>query len=189
MTFASLLPAWLDAFFIGPFRWLPDPTLSLWLGTAFLCAYAVLGGEITSTLLFWSHRGYYERLQDEVVKAHNLSVEALRAGNKEAYTAINKQAHERFGKAFFAQAAVGMASLWPVPFALDWLSLRFEGIPVHRIPFTDQSVGYVFVFLALYIPLRILFSRIKKRLPGFRRVEEARRRAREARGAMRSFFS
>lgn len=188
MNFMLSIPAWLDAFLIAPFRWVPDPIAGLWLGVAFVCVYSVLLGESASALLFWTHRGYYERLQDEVVKAHNLSVAALRAGNKEAYTAVNTQAHEHFGRAFFAQAAVGMASLWPVPFALAWLSLRFEGIAVHRIPFTERTVNYVFVFLLLYIPLRIGFSRLKKFLPGFKQVEESRRRARKARGAMRSFF-
>jgi hypothetical protein len=189
MDLASLLPPWLDACLIAPFRWLSAPFLGVWLGSAFLCAYCVVIGEMTSALLFWGNRNYYTRLQDEVVKAHNLSTRALHAGDKEAYLAVNRQAHEHFGKAFFAQAALGMASLWPLPFALGWMSLRFSGIGMYSIPYTEKELGYVFVVLTLYIPARILFARMRKHLPGFRRVEDFRRKSAEARGAMRSLFS
>lgn len=189
MDFASLLPPWLDTFLIAPFRWLlPHDVLGFWLGSAFLCAYCVILGEITSSLLFWCNRHYYTSMQDEMVRAHNLSVQALHAGNKEAYLAVNRQAHERFGKSFFAQAATGMSSLWPLPFALGWMSLRFAGIDVYHIPYTEKTLGYVFVMLALYIPFRILFSRLRGHLPLFSRVEAFRRQAAEARGVMRSLF-
>ncbi len=90
---------------------------------------------------------------------HALSMKALHSGNKEAYLASNKLAHEYFGKHFFARASVGMAAIVPIPFALAWLSLRFEGIVLYKIPFTSITMGYVFVFLTAYICVRISWGR------------------------------
>lgn len=188
MDVAALIPAWLDQFLISPFRWPHSPQLAMWLGSALLCAYCTFIGECTATLLYWCNRRYYAEQQDALVRAHNLSVDALQSGDKASYTAINKEAHELFGKTFFAQAAMACSSLWPVPLALAWMALRFEGIEVHTLPFTDRPLGYVFVFFSLYIPCRIVFSRLKKRLPFFRNVEWMKEEARNKRGALKSFF-
>ncbi len=103
-------------------------------------------------------------MQDEMQRYHKISMNALHAGNKEAYFAANKMAHEHFGKNFFARASVGIATIFPVPFALAWLSLRFEGITLYSIPFTNIQMGYVFVFLTSYILLRIMWNPLKLRI-------------------------
>lgn len=123
-----------------------------------------------------------------MVKSHNLTVEALHAGDTEAYRAVNTVAHEHFGKSFFAGAALGISALWPVPFALAWLALRFEGVPIVTVPFMERALGYPFVFLSLYIIARVLFSRISHRLPFFRKVATLRREARKQRGPARKLF-
>ena len=187
MDFAAALPAGLDAFLIFPFPVPPDPLWGVWLGCAILSLYTVVIGEATAALLYWLNRRHYAKTEDEMVRAHNNSVAALHAGDKESYLAINKTAHEHFGKSFFAGAAVGMSSLWPLPFALAWLSLRFEGVDLFSVPFMERPTGYVFVMLALYIPERIVFSRLKKHLPGFRTVEAWKQRAQQARGEMKRF--
>ena len=187
MDFSSLIPPALDAFLIAPFRAPSDPLAGMWLGCAVLCFYAVIIGEATAALLYWINRRYYAGMEDEVVRAHNVSVAALHAGDKESYLAVNKTAHEHFGKSFFAGAAVGMSSLWPLPFALAWLALRFEGVELFSLPFMERPAGYIFVTFTLYIPERILFACIKKYLPGFGKVEEFKRKQKEARGAMRRF--
>lgn len=187
MDFAALVPAWLDAFLIAPFRWPTSPYMGIWWGSALLALFCLLLGELTAAILFWVQRHRLLGMQDEMLRYHNLSVDALHAGDKEAYLAANKLAHEDFGRSFFAQAAVGMVSIWPVPFALAWMSLRFEGIPVHSIPGTDLQAGYVFVLLTCYIVERIVFGRCKRYLPIFSRIEEVKRLAREQRGAARHF--
>ncbi len=154
----------LDSFFIAPFRWPNSAVLGLWLGCAILAFYCSLIGETIYVLFMKVHKKYYHGLSDETLHYHKLSMKALHSGNKEAYLAANKLAHDKFGKSFFAKASVSMATLTPVPFVLHWLSLRFEGIAVHSIPFTEKSVGYVFVFLTLYIFERIIVSKIRKRM-------------------------
>lgn len=190
MNIASFLPAWLDAFLIAPYRWPPADIYGMWLGSALLAFYCVVLGEVISTSLYLLHHKYYDSMQDRMHHYHNLSVQALHAGDKKAYLAANKLAKEDFGKSFFAQATIGIASLLPVPFALAWMSLRFEGIVLYTVPLIGIKAGYVFVFLSMYIVLRIYFAKkIKKRLPVFRRVEALKEAAKEARGKARSFFN
>lgn len=188
MDFTALFPPWLDAFLIAPFRWPSSPMSGMMVGCSLLSFYCILIGEMVGGGLYMFHNRYYQGMQDNVLRYHNLSVEALHAGNKEAYLAANKMAQEHFGKSFFAHNSIGVTTLLPVPFALAWLSERFEGIPLVHIPGTDLVGGYVFIFLSLYIVLRITFSRIKKHLPLFRIVEQHKANARKARGMARSMF-
>lgn len=185
---AYYLPAWLDAFLLAPFTWLGSPFASFWLGCALLAAYATLLGELVSGLLFMTHKSYYLELQDTMIHMHNVSVDALHQSDKESYLAANKLAQEAFGKTFFSEATVGMASVLPVPFALAWLALRFTGIPVLTVPVLGTELGYPFVFLLLYIGLRILFAKGKKHLPFFRTIHAIKQKAKEARGPMRRFI-
>jgi hypothetical protein len=189
MDFAALIPPWLDAILITPFRWPASPLWGMWLGSLPLAFFCVFLGEYTGAALFLLRRRRRDSAQSEMFRYHNLSVRALHEGNKEVYLAANKLAQENFGKAFFAQAAIGAASLWPLPFALGWMALRFEGIALYRIPGTGRNVGYVFILLTLYILLRLLFSHCKRHLPLLGRVEEMKRRDREERGPIRSFFA
>ena len=183
-----LLPHWLDAILIAPFQAPAHALWGFWLGCIVLAGYCVLLGELTSAVLYLVNRRFYAAQQDAMTKAHNLSVEALHSGDKESYKAVNRQAHEAFGKAFFAQAALGIASLWPVPFAMAWLNARFEGVPIIVIPYWDHPLYYPFVLILSYIPLRVLFARYKRHLPLFCRVVAFQEAAKKARGEMRSFF-
>ncbi len=155
-----MLPTWLDAFLIAPFRWPSIAKFGLWLGCIFLALYCIGIGKIIYNCLQKLHKQYYATMQNDMQHYHNISMKALHLGNKEAYFAANKIAHEHFGKHFFAKASISMASLVPVPFALAWLSLRFEGLTLYTIPFTNLNLGYVFVFLTCYIILRIVLSKI-----------------------------
>ncbi len=153
------LPAWLDALLIAPFRWPNVAEWGLWLGCAVLAFYCIGIGKIIYIGLQKLHNTYYTSMQDDMQHYHGISMKALHLGNKEAYFAANKIAHEKFGKHFFARASISMASLVPVPFALAWLSLRFEGITLYTLPHTEINMGYVFVFLTCYITLRITWAK------------------------------
>ena len=111
MDFAALVPAWLDAFLIAPFRWPASAEAGLWLGSALLAFYSLVLGELISALVYLWHRRRLEAMQAEVLRYHNLSVDAIHAGDKQAYLAINKMAHDEFGKSFFAQAGPGTAAM------------------------------------------------------------------------------
>ena len=101
----------------------------------------------------------------ETARRHDQSMNAMRAGDKVAYKAINKLANEAYGKTFFLQLAMAAASLWPIPLALAWLQLRFFRVdfplPV-ELPFLGKSVGYPFVFLPAYILVRIAWNHVKR---------------------------
>ncbi len=161
ITYYTLL---LDKFLIFPFRLPSSAVMGIWLGCLILSFYCTLIGEGIRYIFMKAHNKYYTNLSDETERYHKLSMKALHSGEKEAYLAANKMAHDSFGKSFFAKASVSMTILLPVPFALHWLSLRFENITIHTIPFTEQNVGYVFVFLILYIIWRIIFSKFRKKV-------------------------
>ena len=177
----------LDPLLIAPFRWSGNAYIGLVIGTAVLCVLCVLVGELTGAALFYLNRGYHIRLRKKMVDAHNSSVNAIHAGDREAYLSINRLAHDNFGKYFFAQAALGTATLWPLPFALGWMSYRFEGVGLFPLPFTDREAGYVFVCLLFYIVMRIGFSRIKRHLPLFSSIHAMHEEAKRLSGEMRSF--
>ena len=157
-----MLPSFFDPALIAPFRVFGDPLTGFWVGCDVLALWCVLLGRATLAALERAGRSYYTRLDNEMRRSHDLSMEALHAGDKQAYLAINSMAHERFGKHFFARAALGMGSLWPVPFALGWLASRFEGIDLFILPLLDKPVGYPFVFILLYIIERITFGRLER---------------------------
>ncbi len=159
-----MMPLFLDTFLIAPFRAFPSPMTGFWIGCALLALWCVLLGRITQALLEYAGRSYYARLDGELRHSHDLSMKALRAGDKQSYLAINSMAHERFGKQFFARAALGMGSLWPAPFALWWLSLRFEGVELFTPPFMSGPAGYPFVFILLYIVERIAYGCLERRV-------------------------
>lgn len=179
----------LDAIFIAPFRWLVEPLAGFWLGTTLIAFYCLIFGELTYAMLFLSQKSRFISMQDEVIRYHNLSVDAIHAGNKEAYLAANSIAHEKFGKSYFALAAAGMARVWPVPFALAWMSLRFEGVDILQIPGTSLHAGYVFALILSYFVERLLLFPLKKYLPIFSRIEDIKRRARERRGEVHHFLN
>jgi len=169
---------YVDAALIFFFRLPGHSTAGFYLGTLVLCAAAVVVGEATYILAYMLNRRHYESGQDEMVRMHNLSVQAIAAKDKASYKAANSLANESFGKSFFAQAALFCASLWPVPFLLGWMSLRFRGV---GIPFFGLSVSYVAVFLPTYILCRYGFSKIKGRLPFFSKAQATMRQMAEKR--------
>ena len=74
---------------------------------------------------------------------------------------------------FFAQIALAAGALWPVPFALAWMHIRFSDVdfalPFH-VPYVGDYVGYAFSFIPMYILVRILFVRLKPHLPYFSKI-------------------
>ncbi|MDR2574422.1 MAG: hypothetical protein LBC94_08820 [Desulfovibrio sp.] len=165
MDFASLIPVWLDAFLIAPFRWPADAHAGMWLGSALLAFYCLLIGQCTAAALYSLHRKYYAASDSEMLRYHKLSMDALHAGNKDAYLAANTLAREHFGKSFFAGASRGLTSLWPLPLALGWMSLCFEGIALYAVPVLGYEAGYVFVLLTAYIVLRLCWGKVKRCIP------------------------
>jgi hypothetical protein len=159
----------IDPFLVWFYRLTGYALVDFLVGTFFLALLTVVIGEFTISLAFLASRKYIDDTTDEVVRYQNLSVDALSAGDKEAYRAANKLANDAFGRSFFMQIALSAAFLWPIFFAVDWMGHRFSDVEF-RILFTDYSVGYICIFIALYAAARIIFKRIKYKLPYFKNI-------------------
>ena len=158
----------LDSVLIFFYRAADNPVAGFFLGTFILClACAIIGGyaALGFSVINRKHIG---KLYSETVSMHNLSVKAIAVKDKINYKNCNKLANEAFGRYFFAQFGEGAAALLPVPFALAWMQLRFQevsfSLPFH-IPGIGETASYPFIFIFLYILCRILFRKIRNKLP------------------------
>jgi hypothetical protein len=171
MDHIALFVDMMDSFLIAPYRWPKNPMVGWWVGTFILAVWSTILGELTVALAFRANRSHVREAVQEMVERHNQSMNALKAGDKGSYKAINKLANEAYGKTFFLQLAMASASLWPVPFALAWMQSRFSNVHF-PLPFNmsliGDSVSYPFVFIPLYILTRMLFGKARKYLPYFK---------------------
>ena len=163
----------LDALLIAFFRLAENPMLGYLTGIAVLSLGCVILGELSMGLAYrWNH-AFLRRDNRRLVRLQNGSLRALKARDKESYQALNREANDAFGKVFFTRVALAAASLWPLPFAMQWLESRFGDVlfalPI-ALPKTGDTVGYAFTFIPMYILVRIVFGRVKGRMPFFRGV-------------------
>jgi len=161
-----------DTTLIFFFRLVENPMLGYLIGIALLALLCAVIGDLTIALAFRFNGAFFHRDNQELVRMQNKSLLALKAQDKESYQACNLVANDSFGKVFFSQIALGASSLWPVPFALQWLNERFADVAfLLPIPLGARTeVGYAFTFIPMYILMRILFGQVKTRLPGYRRL-------------------
>ncbi len=175
----------LDDFLIAPFRLFLSPILGFWFGCSVLALYCIVLGELSFLIVYIFNRNFYIELNQGMTEMHNISVEAIRRKNKQIFKDANWWANEYFGKVFFSQMALFAVSIWPVPFAMGWLQLRFSGIAVHILAGVD--FGYGFVFLSVYIVLRIGFSKIRRKIPILKKLDEMRQADGEKAGKITSW--
>jgi hypothetical protein len=159
----------IDPYLVWCFRITGHSLADFLLGTLILALLTMIIGEMANFLAFLALRKQLEEVTAKAAKYQDLSVEALMAGDKPSYKAANHLANEAFGKAFFMQVALSAGFLWPVCFALAWMQYRFQELE-YPIPFTGLSLGFIGVFILIFIPVYILFRRVKSRLPFFRRL-------------------
>ena len=151
----------INAILIQPYRVFDNPLPAFWFGTACLALLCVIIGNLTGAILYKLNKKHYEAQNNELDRLHTLSIRAANTGNKETFKAVNSLAHESFGKNFFTGVALFSATLWPLPFALGWMSERFADITVHTVPWINKDLGYTFVMLSCYIGIRLLYSRLR----------------------------
>jgi len=145
------------------------------MGTSVVALLAVIIGEFTMSVAFLFNRGTIEEVSGEMVRMNNLSVTALKSGDKTGYTSCNRLANDMFGRQFFLMIALSASSLWPAFFALAWMQTRFADVEFHlpfSVPVFGQSVSYVFTFIVCYVVMRLFFSRIKRYLPYFKKMKK-----------------
>jgi uncharacterized membrane protein (Fun14 family) len=176
----------LDPFLIWFYRITGYAFVDFVVGTFILSMIAVIIGEFTISLAFLANRKFIEKNTDDVVRYQNISVDAIESGNKSAYKAANKVANDAFGRSFFQQIALSTAFLWPIPFALGWMSCRFADLEFGLL-FTDHTVGYACVFFPLYIGAYLLFKRFKCKIPYFKWIDSILDSSANRHKEMRSF--
>ncbi|WP_319521570.1 hypothetical protein [uncultured Desulfosarcina sp.] len=180
----------IDGFLISFYRLTEVPIFGYYIGTGVVCLICVIIGQMTYCWAYRRNHRFFSTDSREMVHMHNLSIRALGAKNKSAYKSCNKQANDAFGKYFFAQVAIGISSLWPVPFALGWMQDRFGGVefalPI-PLPAFGSSVGFLFTFFPIYVLMYILFGKIKNKLPYFSSFEQWRLESHEEAEEMMSF--
>jgi len=137
------------------------------IGTFLLGLLASVIGEFSISVVFRINRKHLDKLNADLKRYGDLSREALQVGDEVAYKALNRQANDAYGQVFFNRFGLSAASLWPAFFALDWMQHQFGTTGV-RVPFFPAGVNYVIVFLICFIAARMLFGRLKRRLPYFK---------------------
>ncbi|MFA5111089.1 MAG: hypothetical protein WC443_06780 [Desulfobaccales bacterium] len=142
------------------------------IGTFVLALLAVVLGNVTVWLALLVGKRHMDRATVEAQKYQDLSMDALASGDRQAYEATNQLANDAFGKTFYTQIAFSGAFLWPICVALAWMQYRFQDL-AFPIPFIGLSLGYIGIFILLYIPAYILFKKAKHKLPFFRRIKSA----------------
>ncbi|MDQ7831566.1 MAG: hypothetical protein RDU30_07535 [Desulfovibrionaceae bacterium] len=170
MDYVSHATRLIDAFFIFFFRIPEDAAVGFYLGCAVVAAVTVFVGDISQALAHRINLSHFRSQTKDMVHLHNLSIKALRRGDKENYKAANKLANDTFGKAFFTRAALFTVSIWPLPFAMGWLAGRFQGVDI-PLPMLEKVVGFNAIFLPVYILTRIAYSRIKPKIGFLRRLD------------------
>jgi len=161
----------LDPYLIWLYRLTGQALADFLIGTLALAFMALIIGEITISLAFLVVRKRIDQATAEAAKYQRLSMEALVEGDKLAYKAANKLANDAFGKSFFMQISLSAAFLWPAFFALAWMSHRFADIEL-PLPYGHHSLGYIGVFILLFVAAYFLFKGIKYKLPHFRRIKQ-----------------
>lgn len=172
----------IDRFLIFFYRLHDIPIVGYLIGTFFLAFLCGVLGQLTLSFAYYMNNSWVKNDGDEMIRMHNLSMFALKAKDKTAYTACNKAANDAFGKFFFGTLALGISSLWPVFFGMAWMQERFGSVeftlPV-RLPLISDSVGFAFSFIPLYILVCIGLTHVRKRL-GFLKFLEFRKEKSEA---------
>jgi hypothetical protein len=159
----NLIFLFLDPYLIQFYRLTGRTELDFLVGTFVVALIALLLGEFTSSLASVIVRRPLDRVAEEAKKYHELSMEALKDGDRPAYEATNQVANEVFSKSFFMHIALSATFFWPVFFALAWMQYRFleVGFP---IPGTGWSVGYIGVFIIIYALAYFLMKQVKRLL-------------------------
>ncbi|MGC2434126.1 MAG: hypothetical protein WA433_10135 [Desulfobaccales bacterium] len=166
----SALGQLLDPYLIRCYRITGCAPVDFMVGTLALACLAVLLGHLTSSLAHLALRNRIGQDTATAARYQELSIQALKAGDQQAYQAANRLANEAFGKSFFLQAGMSAGFLWPIFLALAWMQERFLRIeiPLVVVPY---SLGFVGIFIILYILAYFLFKRVKCRIPCFRDIK------------------
>ena len=160
-----------DSFFIWSYRLSGYAPLDFFVGTFFLALVAVVIGEFSISFAFLLTRKSIQHVQDHMVNYQNLSIDALALGDKESYRAANKLANDAFGKTFFMQIGLSSARVWPAFLVVAWMNTRFYEVDF-EVPFIGGTIGFIPVFILLYVAAYFAFKPIRNRISYFKKVNK-----------------
>lgn len=160
----------IDPYLIWFYRISGYALVDFFVGTFVLASIALIMGEVTISLAFLAARRKIDAVNEQMTHYQNMSLDALKAGDKKTYLASNKLANDAFGKSFFMQIALSAAFLWPIFFSLEWMKYRFSDVEFELL-LANRTVGYMCVFITVYAAAYLVFKRIKYRLPHFRNIK------------------
>lgn len=155
----------LDPVFIWGFRLPAHAYVSFALGLVWLALLTSIVGELCMAGIYFLNRKHLSEQSQDMVRNFNLSLKALAHKDKTSYKACNDLANEAFGKSFFSGITLFASSIWPAFFAMGWLDYRFSKVSF-TLPLFDE-VSSIFFFVPTYIIVRIVFARLKYKLPLF----------------------
>lgn len=161
----------LDPYLIWFYRLTGNPGLNFFLGTLALCIHTLALGELSQLLILSLIRRQLEETAEKARHYQELSIEALKAGDRAAYEAANKLANEAFGKSFFQQLALSAPFLWPIAVALGWMQYRFLELEF-PIPGLGISFGFIGIFILCYVAAFLLWRRLRRTLLGSRHLAD-----------------
>ncbi len=155
----------IDDTLISFFRLPAEPLAGYYLGTFVLSLACVIVGHYSISMGFKVNKERITRDNRDIEHFQDLSIKALKSGDKKAYKACNSIANDAFGKSFFSQITLSAASLWPLFMALGWMQYRFSEIEF-TLPFSlfgkQFTAGYFLTFVLCYIITRTTFNKILK---------------------------
>lgn len=164
MTIFDYYYAVLDSFLMPFFRF-PDSSLhGYYLGTFVLSIACVIAGQCSLFLALRFNKNKISFDNKEMENYQELSIKALKAGDKTAYRACNSIANDAYGKNFFSHIALAASSLWPLFIALGWMQHHFDRVDfsqVVSVPWSEYVFGYFTTFILCYLVARILFNKTK----------------------------
>jgi hypothetical protein len=158
----------LDPYLIWGYRLTASAEVNFYLGTLMAAGFALLIGEFTSRLASFLVRRHFEQITGEAKRYQDLSMDALRAGDRPAYEAANKLANEFFGKSFYLQLASSASFFWPIALILAWMQYRFFELEF-PVPLLGFSLGFIGIFIVLYATAYFLFKLVRRKLSHFLR--------------------
>lgn len=160
-----------DSFFIWFYRLSGYAPFDFFVGTFFLALVAVVIGEFSISFAFLLSRKSIQHVQDRMVNYQNLSIDALALGDKESYKAANKLANDAFGKTFFMQIGLSSARIWPAFLVVAWMNTRFYEVDF-EVPFIGGTIGFIPIFILLYVAAYFAFKPIRNRISYFKKVNK-----------------
>jgi hypothetical protein len=154
--------------FLMPFFRFPDSSLpGYYLGTFVLSIVCVIAGKCSLLLALRFNKNKITFDNNEMGHYQELSIKALKAGDKNAYRACNSIANDAYGKNFFSHVALAASSLWPAFFALGWMQHHFDRVDFSQIvsvPWSEYIFGYFTTFVICYLVAHIIFNKTKSGL-------------------------